>query len=53
MGIPGHVTGVPGLTRAQQLARIGNGAMPQQAYAAYDHLLRLIRSENEQMKEAS
>lgn len=42
MGIPGHVTDVPGLTRAQQLARIGNGAMPQQAYVAYDHLLQLI-----------
>lgn len=46
MGIPGHVTDVPGLSRAEQLARIGNGAMPQQAYAAYEHLLN-------QTKEAS
>lgn len=45
MGIPGHVTGVPGLTRAQQLHKIGNGAMPQQAYVAYEHLLHQIRKE--------
>lgn len=45
MGIPGHVTGVLGLSRAQQLARIGNGAMPQQAYVAYDYLLDLIKKE--------
>jgi hypothetical protein len=45
MGIPGHVTGVPGLSRAQQLARIGNGAMPQQAYAAYEYLLHQIEKE--------
>lgn len=43
MGIPGHVTGVPGLTRAQQLHKIGNGAMPQQAYVAYEYLLRQIQ----------
>lgn len=43
MGIPGHVTGVPGLTRAQQLARIGNGAMPQQSYVAYEYLLQQIK----------
>ncbi|MET9385277.1 DNA cytosine methyltransferase [Streptomyces sp. NPDC002928] len=42
MGVPGHVTDVPGLTRSEQLQRIGNGAMPQQAYAAYEHLLNLM-----------
>jgi DNA (cytosine-5)-methyltransferase 1 len=46
MGVPGRVTDVPGLTRSEQLQRIGNGAMPQQAYAAYEHLL-------DQMKEAA
>lgn len=36
MGLPeGHVTAVPGLSRADQLHKIGNGAMPQQAYRAY------------------
>lgn len=35
MGLPpGWVTGVPGLTRAQQLKAIGDGVVPQQAYAA-------------------
>lgn len=35
MGLPaGHVTGVPGLTRAQQLKGLGNGVVPQQAEAA-------------------
>lgn len=44
MGIePGHVTGVPGLDRKDQLHKIGNGAMPQQAYAAYEHLLSLMK----------
>lgn len=35
MGLPaGHVTGVPGLSRNQQLTRLGNGVVPQQgAYA--------------------
>lgn len=35
----GHVTAVPGLNRSQQLERIGNGAVPQQAYEAYRLLL--------------
>ena len=36
MGLPeGWITDVPGLTRAQQLHAIGNGVVPQQAYAAY------------------
>ena len=42
MGLPaGHVTSVPGLTRAQQLRLIGNGVVPQQAAAA---LLRLLQA---------
>ncbi|NJP50062.1 DNA cytosine methyltransferase [Streptomyces sp. SBST2-5] len=43
MGVPGHVTGVPGLDRAQQLHKIGNGAMPQQAYVAYEHIFNLMK----------
>ncbi|WP_461296348.1 DNA cytosine methyltransferase [Streptomyces harbinensis] len=40
MGIPnGWVTGIPGLTRTEQLHIIGNGVVPQQAHAAYSHLL--------------
>lgn len=35
MGVPaGHVTEVPGLSRAQQLKALGNGVVPQQAAAA-------------------
>ena len=35
MGLPkGWITGVPGLSRAQQLKSIGNGVVPQQAAAA-------------------
>lgn len=35
MGLPaGHVTGVPGLTRNDQLKALGNGVVPQQATAA-------------------
>lgn len=40
MGLPdGWVTGVPGLTRSQQLQAIGNGVVPQQAEAAFKHLM--------------
>lgn len=40
MGIPdGWVTAVPGLTRSQQLQAIGNGVVPQQAEAAFRHLM--------------
>lgn len=40
MGLPaGWVTDVPGLIRAQQLHAIGNGVVPQQAYAAYTELV--------------
>ena len=38
MGIPGLVTGVPGIPRTRQLKIIGNGVVPQQAAAA----LRLL-----------
>lgn len=39
MGLPeGHVSGVPGLSRAQQLGRLGNGVVPQQAAAAITEL---------------
>lgn len=40
MGLPaGHVTEVPGISRAHQLKAIGNGVCPQQAVAAYAALL--------------
>lgn len=40
MGLPaGHVTGVPGLTRTQQLRALGNGVVPQQGSAALRLLL--------------
>lgn len=42
MGLdPGHVTGVPGLTRNEQLKAIGNGVVPQQAIAALKNMLGL------------
>lgn len=42
MGLPaGHVTAVPGISRAHQLKAIGNGVCPQQAFAAYSSLLGL------------
>ena len=35
MGLPeGHVTAVPELTRNEQLKALGNGVVPQQAFAA-------------------
>ena len=34
----GHVTGVPGLSRTQQLRLLGNGIVPQQASYAYRSL---------------
>ena len=40
MGLPeGHVTQVPGISRADQLKAIGNGVCPQQAAAALHQLL--------------
>jgi DNA (cytosine-5)-methyltransferase 1 len=39
MGLPaGWVTEVPGLTRPQQLAMLGNGVVPQWAAAAFGEL---------------
>lgn len=41
MGLPpGWVTGIPGLSRAQQLRLLGNGVVPQQAVRALRSLLR-------------
>ncbi|MFE7411471.1 hypothetical protein [Streptomyces laurentii] len=40
MGLPpGHVTGVPGLSRSAQLKALGNGVVPLQAEAALRALL--------------
>lgn len=40
MGLPpGWVTGVPGLSRIEHLRAIGNGVVPQQAYAAVADML--------------
>lgn len=40
MGLPaGWVTDIPGLTRNEQLKMLGNGVVPQQAYAALCNLL--------------
>ena len=42
MGLPeGHVTQVPGISRADQLKAIGNGVCPQQAAAALTTLLEM------------
>lgn len=39
MGLPdGHVTGVPGITRNEQLKALGNGVVPQQA----EHAVRVL-----------
>lgn len=43
MWIPdGHVTAVPGLSRSEQLQRIGNGVVPVQALTGYEHLANLM-----------
>jgi DNA (cytosine-5)-methyltransferase 1 len=50
MGIPGRVTSIPGLSRSQQLHKIGNGVVPHQAYAAYRLiLLELLLAERLQL----
>ena len=45
----GHVTGVPGLTRSQQLSLLGDGVVPAQGAAAFsfllDHLAQRFASE--------
>jgi DNA (cytosine-5)-methyltransferase 1 len=43
MGLPdGHVTGVPGLDRVEQLHALGNGVVPEQAEAALRHLFEAV-----------
>jgi DNA (cytosine-5)-methyltransferase 1 len=45
MGLPeGWVTAVPGLTRNQMLAALGNGVVWQQGAAAIAHLLDRIEA---------
>lgn len=42
MGLPdGWVTGVPGITRKEQMIMLGNGAMWQQAHEAYSRLFAM------------
>lgn len=49
MWIPdGWVTAVPGLTRSEQLQRIGNGVVPVQALTAYEHLTQLMNKIKEE-----
>jgi site-specific DNA-cytosine methylase len=49
MWIPdGHVTAVPGLTRSEQLQRIGNGVVPIQALTGYEHLMHLMNKIKEE-----
>ena len=41
MGLaPGHVTGVPGISRNEQLKMLGNGVVPQQAVLALKDMLK-------------
>ncbi|MEU0213581.1 DNA cytosine methyltransferase [Streptomyces sp. NPDC006265] len=50
MGIPGRVTFVPGISRSQQLHKVGNGVVPHQAYTAYRLiLLELLLTERLQL----
>lgn len=45
MGLPlGWVTGVPGLSRNEQLKALGNGVVPQQASEALRLLLPDVRA---------
>ncbi|MDT0451877.1 hypothetical protein [Streptomyces hesseae] len=45
MGLPpGHVTAVPGLSRAAQLKALGNGIVPLQAATAVEHLAQRARA---------
>lgn len=54
MGLPeGHVTAVPGLTRNEQLGRLGNGVVPQQAAAALRYLLGAVAGAEPASAEAS
>lgn len=47
MGIPGRVTTVPDLTRSQQIHKIGNGVVPQQAIEAYGLILAELCAEQQ------
>lgn len=38
----GHVTGIEGISRADQLKMLGNGVVPQQALAALQHTTRVM-----------
>lgn len=43
MGLPeGHVTGVPGISRNDQLKALGNGVCPQQGEAAIRYLMQFV-----------
>lgn len=45
MGLPfRHVTGIPGLSRNAMLKLLGNGVVPQQAVAAFSHLISLLEA---------
>lgn len=46
MGVPGRITSVPGLSRAEQIKLAGNGVVPQQAELAIRQLLKNLE-ENE------
>lgn len=48
MGLdPGWVTAVPGLSHSEKLARIGNGVVPHQAFAAFRHLKAQLDNRDE------
>lgn len=48
MGLPdGWITGVPGLTRTQQIKLSGNGVVKQQAVAAFRYLLDVLEQDLE------
>ncbi|MFE5122924.1 hypothetical protein [Streptomyces sp. NPDC056669] len=43
MGLDGHVTEVPGLSRSAQLKALGNGVLPLQAVTALQALAHRVR----------
>ncbi|MFI8263696.1 DNA (cytosine-5-)-methyltransferase [Streptomyces sp. NPDC085665] len=48
MGLPrGWITHIPGLNRARQLRAAGNGAVSQQAFTAYLHLMNHNEGDND------